>query len=280
MPQLIILRGLPASGKSTLAKELAEKSGNAIRVNRDLLRTMLHFDKWTGRNEEMTRKAERELIKFFLAMGKQVIVDDTNLSEKTLQSMKSLSPDSNQVIDVDTSFGECLMRDRERDDRVGDDVIFRMARRYGKYPEGRDEIICDIDGTIADLTHRLDFVNGEQKDWDSFFTHMVNDAPRKEIIDEVNELGKHYDVILVTGRPEKYRWVTRDWLKWNNVKYNWLLMREDHDKRPDDQVKGDILRFYFNKEKVKLVIDDRPSVIRMWRENGLEVKDVGNGKEF
>lgn len=59
MAKLTIMRGLPASGKSTKAKELLSV-GNTVRINKDLLRTMLHFDTFTGRNEGMTRDAARE----------------------------------------------------------------------------------------------------------------------------------------------------------------------------------------------------------------------------
>lgn len=57
-------------------------------------------------------------------------------------------------------------------------------------------------------------------------------------------------------------------------------MRRAKDSRPDTEVKQDILDQYFKKELIDVVIDDRPSVIRMWRSNGLEVLDVGKGEEF
>ena len=45
---MYIMRGQPASGKSTKAKEIFEKDGNAIRLNKDLLRKMLHFNVWSN----------------------------------------------------------------------------------------------------------------------------------------------------------------------------------------------------------------------------------------
>ena len=58
-------------------------------------------------------------------------------------------------------------------------------------------------------------------------------------------------------------------------------MRKSGDKRPDTDVKKEILDKYF-KDKIKIftVIDDRPSVIRMWKENKLDVIDVGDGIDF
>ena len=42
MSKMVIMQGLPASGKSTRAEEIERSMGNAVRINKDLLRTMLH----------------------------------------------------------------------------------------------------------------------------------------------------------------------------------------------------------------------------------------------
>ena len=58
-------------------------------------------------------------------------------------------------------------------------------------------------------------------------------------------------------------------------------MRREHDKRPDVEVKQQMLDTYFpDRSWIHCVIDDRPSVIRMWKANGLEVIDVENDEEF
>jgi hypothetical protein len=57
-------------------------------------------------------------------------------------------------------------------------------------------------------------------------------------------------------------------------------MRRKGDKRQDTDVKSDIYNRYLKQYDIVRVFDDRPSVIRMWREKGLEVEDVGNGEEF
>ena len=57
-------------------------------------------------------------------------------------------------------------------------------------------------------------------------------------------------------------------------------MRRAGDFRPDDIVKQEILDRRLRKEDIKLVVEDRPRVIGMWRRNGLEVEDVGDGVEF
>jgi hypothetical protein len=58
-------------------------------------------------------------------------------------------------------------------------------------------------------------------------------------------------------------------------------MRRADDMRDDTIVKKQMLDTYFpDTSKIEAVIDDRPPVIRMWRENGLNVIDVGKGIEF
>lgn len=61
---MYIMQGLPGSGKSTKAEEIVEHDGkgNTVRLNRDLLRTMLHFDKWSGRNEGITKDVRRATV--------------------------------------------------------------------------------------------------------------------------------------------------------------------------------------------------------------------------
>lgn len=280
MGRIILMRGLPGSGKSTRAKELMTSVGNAIRVNKDLLREMLFFSKFTGYNEGQVRDAERAIATHYLAEGKVVIVDDTNLGNRHLESWKSLGYPI-EVELVDTPVEVCIERDRDREKLVGRSVIMGMARQYGFYKPSKREVIVDIDGTVADATHRLHFVQQQPKQWDEFFKAMILDAPRREVIEEVLALATDYEIVFVSGRPDTYRKETENWLKQHiGLLDATVLMRKGTDKRPDDQVKQDILDTYFDKSNIELVIDDRPAVIRMWRENGLQVKDVGDGREF
>lgn len=42
--------------------------------------------------------------------------------------------------------------------------------------------IFDIDGTIADCSHRLHFITGEHKNWDAFYDACLDDAPINDVI--------------------------------------------------------------------------------------------------
>lgn len=141
-------------------------------------------------------------------------------------------------------------------------------------------IIVDIDGTLADITHRRHHIDRKRKRWGKFFQAMDKDLPIPEVAARVRQLSQDHTIILVTGRPEDYRGQTEAWLKKFKIPYQALYMRKSGDFRSDDIVKQEILNQHIKKENVRLVIDDRPRVIRMWRENGLEVEDVGDGVEF
>ena len=49
--KLIMTKGLPASGKSTWAKQYLDDNPGTKRVNKDDLRAMLDNGKWSKRNE-------------------------------------------------------------------------------------------------------------------------------------------------------------------------------------------------------------------------------------
>ena len=311
MSKLLMLSGLPASGKSTYAEEKLKEWGNGIRLNKDLLRKMLHFDKFTGRNEGLTNYAEMALARYYLAHNVNVIVDDTNLGETHRQRWLGLSKECNakwETHRMGTSMQECIDRDIARPNPVGTDVIRRMALQYQLNPKPeKGFILCDIDGTVADCSHRLHFVklpryefenkddscnlincdiavyHSHKADWKSFYANVHNDPPRTEIIQQIR---KHfifgYTIVFTSGRPEDYKKETIDWLERHvGLAEYYLLMRRAGDSREDSVVKQDILKTYFpDKSVIKKVYDDRPRVIRMWQEEGLEVEDVGEGIEF
>ena len=292
MAKMIIMRGLPASGKSTLAQEIVAKEGNTVRINKDLLRMMLHFDKFTGKNEGQTRDAARALARTFLTQpngGANVIIDDTNLNPGTMQSWKDLAKEVGakiQHVEVDTPMEVCLERDRARERRVGDHTIVGMALQYGLYPKPQKGIVlCDLDGTLCDIRHRLHHVKGETKDWKAFFAGIPEDALNDNVHDMVLDYhSKGYPIIFLSARPDKYRKETEEWIRaaFDGIQiHEAVLMRPSNDTRPDTEVKKGMYEKYFkDKYPIQLVIDDRPSVIRMWREQGLNVVDVGEGVDF
>lgn len=286
MPVLTIMRGLPASGKSTAAKEAISKDPKTKRVNRDLLREMLHNNVFTGKNEGVTVEVEKSIVTELLKGGNSVIVDDCNLSEHHAQMWLAVAVANGaefKQIRVDTPWDECIKRDADRERSVGEHTIKQMALQYGLLYRGdisQGIVVCDIDGTIADVEHRRHYVQKEPKDWKGFFSEMDKDPVREDVKAQLKELEEAgYDIVFVSARPDDYREVTEKWLM-ENMGYNFVLMRRAGDKRPDVEVKQEIYDRYLKQYNVVKVFDDRPLVIRMWQENGLQVVDCGSGEEF
>ncbi|WP_165356523.1 AAA family ATPase [Sphingosinicella sp. BN140058] len=139
-------------------------------------------------------------------------------------------------------------------------------------------VIFDIDGTLADVAHRLHHLDGE-KDWNAFFRDMADDAPVEPIarlarmLHHNAESGRDIDaVLIVTARPDRADWrrTTLDWLALHKIPYDALYMRAEGDIRADHLVKADMLqRILDDGYAPVLVIDDRPQVVRMWRDHGI-----------
>lgn len=131
MKKLYVMQWLPASGKSTKAKEIIEnsKENSIIRVNRDLLREMLHFWKYSTLNEREVMNSEKILTEYFLKFWFDVIVDDTNLKQKNLDmwnDVARLLKVDLEIIKMNTPLSLCLERDENRPNKVGKDVILSM----------------------------------------------------------------------------------------------------------------------------------------------------------
>ena len=146
-------------------------------------------------------------------------------------------------------------------------------------------VICDIDGTAADLSHRLHHLDakkqGKEVDWDAFFDDMIDDTPIAWCQALLNSLVKSgYEIHFVTGRPETHRQHTTDWL---NKHYpdcmNWpMRMRKAGDYRSDYIIKKEILDEFFKPEEILFAIEDRQQAVDMWRDNDITVLqcDVGD----
>lgn len=137
-------------------------------------------------------------------------------------------------------------------------------------------IIVDIDGTLSNIDHRLHHVLGMKPNWEKFFGELGKDKPHEEIqrlVQIYSQTG--FVVYLVSARPEDYRLQTEAWLEKHNVPFDFLFMRKKGDYRPDPIVKKEILdREFKDKSIIEFVVDDRPQVVEMWRENGLRVLAV------
>lgn len=138
MQKLIILQGLPASGKSTYAKKLVnENPENTVIVNRDSIRE--GFGKyWVPSRENLVTRVENKMIDIALAENYNVIIDAVNLNPKTIAKFDQYKRVNVEVIykHFETSFWKCIFRDWKRGlfggRKVGYKVIKSFYDRYYK----------------------------------------------------------------------------------------------------------------------------------------------------
>src|SRR3954465_46256 len=72
-------------------------------------------------------------------------------------------------------------------------------------PADKQLVLVDMDGTLADVSHRLHHVRGgKRKNWKRFFEEMVSDRPNEVVAEWVRGLEPDYAVIIVSGRPANY----------------------------------------------------------------------------
>jgi hypothetical protein len=142
-------------------------------------------------------------------------------------------------------------------------------------------VLVDIDGTIANLEHRLELIQGETKDWDSFYDACWDDKPIRPVLEMVDCLEREYHIIFITGRSERVRGATLDWLDIYlrfEVNHDQLLMRKDGDHRPDHIVKPELLFMNnISHGDIAFIIEDRNAVVKKWREMGLTVLQPADG---
>ena len=282
--KILLLKGLPASGKSTYAKKLTDDGW--VRVNKDDLRAMLHNGKWSKINEQQILRIRDNIIIDSLKSGKSVVVDDTNFAVKHSNRVKEIAKEYNAKFETkffDTPVEECIKRDLKRQNSVGEKVIRQMyeqflAEKPKVYtpPTNRPHaIICDIDGTLAHMVDR------EPYDWDKVSNDEV-DEPIRDTLERAN-----YDrygctpvaVLLISGRDSICRGATEKWLEDYEVPYSKLFMRPEGDKRKDSIVKAELFDKHIKDNyAVDFVLDDRNQVVKMWRDMGLKCLQVAPGE--
>lgn len=141
----------------------------------------------------------------------------------------------------------------------------------------KDVVIFDLDGTLADGTHRLHLLPkdnyGETWAWKPFNMACKDDAPIKDNIELCNALNRRYAVIILTGRSDDAEKETRMWLQRHRVEFYKLIMRSKHDNRKDIVIKEEVLRA-IGLERILCAFDDSPAVIKHFRELGITTHAV------
>lgn len=164
------------------------------------------------------------------------------------------------------------------------------------------DVVFDIDGTLANAEHRLHFIKDTayfvgdplKPNWDAFLSteQMMSDAPIPQtwaIMEGLISEGAR--IIFITGRPERERASTWEWLTEEDCECrhypsryliantsNRLYMRSDGDRRPSSVTKEEcLMRARKDGLNPTLVFEDRKDDTEMWRRNGLLCCQVAEG---
>lgn len=280
--ELILIVGPPGSGKSTLANKY--QNGYYV-VNQD----------------RQGKDCFNTIFLPLLINKSNIIIDRMNFSKE--QRNRYLEPVKKagyktKIIVLHENYDTCLERMKLRkdhptikDDKTAVKVLNFFFSKYERptpdeadeiefrYPEGEKPlaVICDLDGTLCNIDHRLHFVRGEEKkNWKGFFEALKDDTVNEWCSDILTAIP--YQIILCSGRTDNYMGLTKDWLLENVILYNQLFMRNRQDFRPDTIVKELILDFeILTRYKPYFMIDDRQTVVDMWRKRGYTCLQCAKG---
>lgn len=150
----------------------------------------------------------------------------------------------------------------------------------GKYSffTSKPIVVCDLDGTLSDGTHRLHLLPTEDlhltESWSEFNKAAFGDSPIKSTVAVVNGLWMSgFAIVILTGRSDEVMADTFKWLNENGVKYDTLIMRRKEDNRKDTIIKEEVLRA-IGLENIVCAFDDSPNVVKHFRSLGITTYQV------
>lgn len=290
MKILRFLVGIPASGKSTLRKELVSLGYSY--TNKDEIRKGMAKSlniKEHKVDEKNVIQEEMNQLTSFMLQGHNIVCDNTHVTERHFNRVEQLCKQHGYVFEpvyLTDSFNvpKCHERNLKRAEQVPVNVIEDMAEMFCNVyfkrkllPElninkvdNKKAVVFDIDGTLAITTNRSAF------EWDKVCNDKVNH--------KVAELVEYYKdkgctIIVLSGRDSVCRDLTIKWLNDNGIYFDELYMRTKNDYRRDVIVKMELYAQYvYPNYNVELVYDDRAQVTTLWRGLGLTCFQVASGR--
>ncbi|GGU50318.1 hypothetical protein GCM10010211_13260 [Streptomyces albospinus] len=131
--------------------------------------------------------------------------------------------------------------------------------------------VFDLDGTLADSSHRQHLLRRRPRDWTAFFAAATEDPPLPEGVALALRSTEDCEVVYLTGRPERCRRDTLAWLARHGLPEGTLWMRPDRDRRPARQTKLEILRRMARDREIRHLVDDDELVCDACEEAGFRV---------
>lgn len=295
--ELLILVGIPASGKSTWSKRYVVDNPNWVRVSRDDFREMLKSSPMCeNKIEEMISSLVNTTIEHSFSKKMNVIVDATNLNLKYINAFidrfNAVANINFRIFDI--SLKKAIEYDSNRTRPVGETIINRFYKQYKDLldtysfqplTKKREEyiipnfesdkpnaIIFDIDGTLALMGNRSPY------DWDKVWKDDINKIVSEQI-EFHKSLGRK--IIIVTGRDASCKDITIEWLNYNDIYFDKIFTRPLNDYRKDTFIKREIYENNIKNEyNVLAVFDDRLAVVEEWNKMGLFVFNVNQGNRI
>lgn len=279
MKKVIILKGVSGSGKTTWANEYKRYNPNTVIVTKDDIRGTIS-------KESKVIEKRNELIIEALEKGKDVISADTNLNPIHIKNITSLVypkykdeyevviEDFTKSVPVEVCIERCVGRPEGKDFwkkvimKQKDDWL--VPEKLYKHPDYYKSDLPKI--FLADMDGTTSFLNGRVP-YDASTCH--NDLPNEALIDIFKRT--EYKLIFFSGREDKDRVPTENWLYSQGIVDFELYMRKTGDSRNDAIVKRELYEAVVkDKYLVMAVFDDRPRVVRLWVELGLPIFAFGN----
>ena len=292
--KIVICRGLPASGKSSWAREFVKENPEFVIVEKDQIRKDGRLFKdgvyvHKRGDESIVVKERDRQIRQALQSGESVISSDTNLVQKHINQISNIARQNNADIEVktflDVPIATLIERDAKREDSVGEQVIRRMFHENVKKlptflkhdPDLPFVIVSDLDGTLTK----------GPKDRSPYEWHKVgNDDINlgvSHMLDGVKVIN-YAKVFIFSGRDEVCRPETVEWLERHDIEYDFLAMRRTNHVREngsqvsDTDVKAEFIDKYIRgKYNVLMWFDDRVQIANMLRDvYGINVAQLGD----
>ena len=149
-------------------------------------------------------------------------------------------------------------------------------------PAEKNIVIFDLDGTLANIDDRREKSmkpNGKLN-WDKFSSDELikKDLPNIPVIKTAKLFHQSgFKIYVLSGRSDKTKKVTTQWLNKYNVPFDLLKMRDKNDTRPDEVIKKEFVVELSILENIFLILDDREKVVKMWRSLELPCFQVNEG---
>lgn len=156
-------------------------------------------------------------------------------------------------------------------DLLGIELVSSQMNTQVKEEVKKDTILCDLDGTLADITHRLHYVQNRPANWDAFFMECTKDVPKPWCVNLLKAMmAQGYKVLIVSARSQVVEKESRKWLDDIGLsEVELVLVRPEGNTTADQLMKKTWLYSSGLKNRVLFVVDDRQKVVDMWREEGL-----------